>query len=75
MKVVRLSALRIGGLYTPGSIPGTHLLLKAVSTPGLQCGRKDHVNKKIAMTPSGIKLATFRLVEQFMHFCHVIVVK
>jgi len=39
-KVVRLSALRTGRLYLPGNI----FVLEAESTPGPQCGRKDHIN-------------------------------
>jgi hypothetical protein len=39
-------------------------LLQAESTPGPQCGRKDYVNEKMPMTPSGIEPANFRLVAQ-----------
>ena len=45
MKVVRLSALRTGRLYPPGSIPVSHFLLEAESTAGPQCGRKDYKNE------------------------------
>jgi hypothetical protein len=41
-------------------------MLEDESTPGPQCGRKDYVNGKIPMTPSGIEDATFQLVAQ----CH-----
>ena len=34
MKVVRLSALRIGRLYAPGNIPGTHLCKKLSQSRG-----------------------------------------
>jgi hypothetical protein len=44
MKVVRLSALHTGRLY-PQEIFLNSFLLKAESTPGPQCGRKD-VNEK-----------------------------
>jgi hypothetical protein len=37
-------------------------LLQAESTPGPQCGRKDYVNEKSPVTPSGIEPVTFRLV-------------
>jgi hypothetical protein len=39
-------------------------LLEAESTPGSQRGRKDYVIEKSPVTPSGNKLATFRLVAQ-----------
>ena len=39
-------------------------LLEAESTPGPKCGRKDYINEKIPVTPSGIEPATFRLVAQ-----------
>jgi len=41
-------------------------LLQAGSTPGSQCGRKDYVNEKISMTPSGTEPANIRLVAK----CH-----
>jgi hypothetical protein len=53
MKVLRLSALRIGRLYHPGNIPGAHFF-----------GQKYYVNEKFPMTSSGIEPATFRLVAQ-----------
>ena len=40
--VVSLSAQRTGHFYLPGNI----FVLKAESTPGPQCGRKDYINKK-----------------------------
>jgi hypothetical protein len=43
MKVVRLSAIRIGRLYPPGNIPGTHF---CEPIPGPWCGRKDYVYEK-----------------------------
>ena len=46
MKVVRLSALRIGCLYPPGKYFWYSFLLEAESTPGPQCGRKNYVNEK-----------------------------
>ena len=46
MKVVRLSALRIGRLYPPRKYSWYSFLLEAESTPGPYCGRKDNVNEK-----------------------------
>ena len=45
MKVVRLSALLTGRLYTPRNV-WYSFLLEAESTPGPQCGREDYVNGK-----------------------------
>jgi hypothetical protein len=61
MKVVRLSALRTIRLY-PRKYYWYSFLLEATSTGGPQCSRKDHVNRKISATPSGIEPATFRFV-------------
>ena len=63
MKVVRLSALRTGRLYTPLNIPGTHLYqrlsrLHGQSAVGRLC------QGKIPLTPSGIEPATFQLLAQ-----------
>jgi len=48
MKVISLSALHTGRLYTPvrpGNIPGTHFCSRLLS-PGPWCGRKCYVNEK-----------------------------
>ena len=60
MKVVRLSALRTGRLYTPGNIPDGHFC---------QSQPQDHSAAGTFMlrTPSGIELATFRLVAQYLN--------
>jgi len=46
MKVVRLSALRIGLLYRRKH-SWYLFMLEAASTPVPECGRKDYVNEKI----------------------------
>ena len=75
MNVVRLSALRTGCLY-PQEIFLVLILLGAESTPGPQCGRKDYVNEKFPMTPSGIEPTTFRPVAQCLnHLRHRCVMK
>jgi len=51
-----LSALRTASLY-PHEI---FLVLIPESTPGPQCGRKDYVNEKFQMTPSGIETAVLK---------------
>jgi len=45
MKVVTLSALCTGNLYSPVDIPGTHVCY-SLSIPVSECGRKDYVNEK-----------------------------
>ena len=54
LKVVRLSALGAGRLYSPDIflVSWYSFLLKAESTPGPQCGRKDK-SMKNAYDPSG----------------------
>ena len=49
MRVVRLSALRTGRLYSPpGNIPGTHFCSRLTKEP--QCGRKNYANEKFRYT-------------------------
>jgi hypothetical protein len=40
--------------FTPIKYSWYSFSLEAESTPGPQCGRKDYVNEKIPITPSGI---------------------
>ena len=46
MKVVRLSALRTGRLYSLRKFSLYSFLLEAESTPGPTCSQKDYVNEK-----------------------------
>jgi hypothetical protein len=62
MKVVR-SALRTGHLNPPGNIPGTDFCYR-LSRPRAIVRPKGLCQRKIPMTPSGIKPATFRLLAQ-----------
>ena len=63
MQVARLSALLTGRLYPPGNIPGTHFCYR-LSQPQGHSATEGLCQRKIPMTPSGIELATFRLVAQ-----------
>jgi hypothetical protein len=65
MKVVRLSDLRTGRLYPQGNTPGTHFCHK-LSRPQCPCGRKES-RRKIPVTTSGFKTATFWLVAQCLN--------
>jgi hypothetical protein len=60
MKIVRLSALDTGRLYTRKYF-WYSFLLEAESTLGSKCGWKVYVNEK-SMTPSGIEPMIFCLV-------------
>ena len=64
MKVIRLSALRTGRLYTTGNIPGTHFCYR-LSRPQGHSAPEGLCQWKIPMTPSRTEPATFRLVAQF----------
>src|SRR5215475_7292663 len=66
MKVVSLSAY-VPAAFTPRKYSWYSFLLEAESTPGPWCGRKDYVNEKIPMTPSGIKPVTLRLVARCLN--------
>jgi len=59
MKVVTLSTLHIGRLYPQ------EIFLVLIYVTGW-VDRKEYVNEKIPMTPSGIEPATFRFVAQFL---------
>jgi len=61
-----------GCLYLPGN-SWYLFLLETESNLGPQCGRKDYVNGKPPMIPSGIEPATFWLVaKQRKHVAYVI---
>ena len=62
VKVVRLSALRTGRLYTPGNISGTHLCQR-LSQPQDHSAAGRNMSMKIPRAPSGIEPATFRLAQ------------
>jgi hypothetical protein len=54
MKVVRLSALRTGRLYSPRNIPGTHFCYRMSQPQGHGAARRI-MSMKIQMTSSGIE--------------------
>ena len=66
IKLLRFPALPTGRLY-PRKYSWYSFLLEAESAPGPQCGRKDYVNEKFPVTPSGIEPEIFRLVAQFLN--------
>jgi hypothetical protein len=47
MKVVRLSALRPGRLYSPGNIPGTHFCKRLSQPQGHSAAVMGNVNENI----------------------------
>jgi len=65
MKVVRLSALHTGLLYSPG-FPGTHFVRGWVN-PGTIVRTQGLYQWKIPLTPSGIEPATYRLAAQCLN--------
>jgi len=62
MKVVKLSALRIGRLYTSGDIPSTHFCYRLSRHQG-----QITDGSIMSMAQSEIKPATFRLVERCLN--------
>jgi hypothetical protein len=63
IKVLSLSALRTGHLYTPGNIAGTNLFWR-LSGPQDDSAAGRIMSIKIPVTPWGIELTNFRLVAQ-----------
>jgi hypothetical protein len=66
MKIVKLSALSTGCLYTQ-EIFWYSFLLEAELTPVLKCCRKGYINEKFQRYIWGIEPATFRLVAQCLN--------
>ena len=66
MKVVRLSVLRTGLLYSPGYIPGTHFIRGWVD-PGAIVRPEGLCQWTIPVTPSGFEPATYRLAAQCLN--------
>jgi len=66
MKVVMLSALHTGHLYSPGNIPCTHFCL-SLSQPQGHGAAGRIMSMKLPMTPSGIEPETFRLVARCLN--------
>jgi len=71
MKVVMLSALRTGTIYSPppSRQPWYSLLLQSESTLAPECSQKNK-SMKIPMTPSGIDPVTFWLVAKCLNQLH-----
>jgi hypothetical protein len=65
MKVSRLSALCTGRLYPPGNVPGTRFCYRLSLPQGYSAAGRI-MSIKNYNDPSGIKPATFRLVEQYV---------
>jgi hypothetical protein len=71
-QISRQSAHESGNAVSPTHRPPLpprkySFLLEAKTTPGPYCGRKDYVNEKFPVTPSGIETATFRIVAQCLN--------
>ena len=65
----RLSALRIGRLYPPRNVPGTHFCYRMSRPQGHSAIGRIICQWKILMTPAGIVPATFRCVAQHLNHC------
>ena len=62
VKVLGLSALRTGHLYTTGNIPGTHICQRLSLPQGHKAAERT-----MSVTPSGMEPVTFHLVAQCLN--------
>ena len=59
MKVVRLSALLTGRLYSPGNIPGTHFCQRLSQSQGHSAARRITSMKKLKCNNSGLLILNY----------------